>query len=78
MSIAEPAKQVYKKLTWPWNPGSDKEAGDAIVKNLMLHWFPNKVTRGSLSWKYSFYLGTISFILFMILVVTGVVLMFLY
>jgi quinol-cytochrome oxidoreductase complex cytochrome b subunit len=78
MSIAEATKKVYHKLTWTWNPGSDKEAGDAIVKNLMLHWFPNKVTKGSLSWKYSFYLGTISFVLFMILVFTGVVLMFLY
>jgi cytochrome b-561 len=78
MSLAESTKQLYKKLTWAWNPGSDKEAGDAIVKNLMLHWFPNKVTKGSLSWTYSFYLGTISFVLFLILVVTGVVLMFLY
>ncbi|MBM2841913.1 MAG: cytochrome b/b6 domain protein [Bacteroidetes bacterium] len=78
MSIAEAMKKVYHKLTWTWNPGSDKEAGDAIVKNLMLHWFPNKVSKKSLSWNYSFYLGTISFVLFMILVFTGVVLMFLY
>jgi quinol-cytochrome oxidoreductase complex cytochrome b subunit len=78
MSFAEAARRVYNKLTWTWNPGSDKEAGDAIVKNLLLHWFPNKVSRGSLSWNYSFYLGTISFVLFVILVLTGVVLMFLY
>ncbi len=78
MSIAETARTITKKATWTWNPGSDKEAGDAIVKNLLLHWFPNKVTKGSLSWTYSFYLGTISFVLFAILVVTGVVLMFLY
>lgn len=78
MSIAESMKRLYKRLTWTWNPGSDKEAGDAIVKNLMLHWFPNKVSKKSLSWNYSFYLGTISFVLFMILVFTGVVLMFLY
>lgn len=78
MGIAEATKKVYKQLTWTWNPGSDKEAGDAIVKNLMLHWFPNKVSKRSLAWNYSFYLGTISFVLFMILVVTGVVLMFLY
>ncbi len=78
MSLAESTKRLYKKLTWTWNPGSDKESGDAIVKNLMLHWFPNKVSKKSLSWNYSFYLGTISFVLFMILVFTGVVLMFLY
>lgn len=78
MSIAESAKKLYRKLTWTWNPASDKEAGDAIVKNLLLHWFPNKISKKSLSWNYSFYLGTISFVLFMILVLTGVVLMFLY
>ena len=78
MSFVDGTKKLYKKLTWTWNPGSDKEAGDAIVKNLMLHWFPNKISRRSLSWNYSFYLGTISFVLFMILVFTGVVLMFLY
>jgi len=78
MSIAEAARRTYDRLTWTWNPGSEKEAGDAIVKNLLLHWFPNKVSRRSLSWSYSFYLGTIAFVLFVILVVTGVVLMFLY
>jgi quinol-cytochrome oxidoreductase complex cytochrome b subunit len=78
MSIVEVSKKAYNKLTWTWNPGSEKEAGDAIVKNLLLHWFPNKVSKGSLSWSYSFYLGTIAFVLFMILVFTGVVLMFLY
>lgn len=78
MSFANTAKHLYNKLVWSWSPASDKEAGDAIVKNIMLHWFPNKVTKGSLSWKYSFYLGTVSFVLFLILVITGVILMFLY
>jgi quinol-cytochrome oxidoreductase complex cytochrome b subunit len=78
MSIVTSAKKIFERLTWTWNPGSDKEAGDAIVKNLMLHWFPNKITKGSVSWKYSFWLGTISFVLFMILVFTGLILMFLY
>lgn len=78
MQLVESTKKIYDKLTWTWRPGSEKEAGDAIVKNLLLHWFPNKVTKGSLSWNYSFYLGTISFVLFMILVGTGLVLMFLY
>lgn len=71
-------KTTTEKLMWTWKPGSEKEAGDAVVKNLLLHWFPNKITRGSLSWRYSFWLGTISFALFAILVVTGILLMFLY
>jgi cytochrome b-561 len=78
MHLINQLQTVYKKLTWTWNPGSEKEAGDAIVKNVLLHAFPNKVSKGSLSWQYSMYLGTISFVLFLILVVTGVILMFLY
>lgn len=78
MQILEHAKKIYQQLFWTWNPGSDKEAGDAIVKNILLHWFPNKISKGSMSWSYSMYLGTISFVLFMILVGTGLVLMFLY
>jgi cytochrome b-561 len=78
MKLMKSAGIVYRKLTWAWNPGSEKEAGDAIVKNLLLHWFPNKVTNGSLSWGYSFWLGTVSAVLFLLLLITGVVLMFLY
>jgi quinol-cytochrome oxidoreductase complex cytochrome b subunit len=78
MQLYNHVLNAYKKLTWTWNPGSEKEAGDAVVKNVLLHAFPNKVSKGSLSWKYSMYLGTISFVLFLILVVTGLILMFLY
>jgi len=49
-----------------------------MVRNLLLHWFPAKVTLRSLSWGYSLWLGTISATLFLILTITGVVLMFLY
>ncbi|MEK6754975.1 MAG: cytochrome b N-terminal domain-containing protein [Bacteroidota bacterium] len=78
MEIGQTTKDLYRRLTWSWNPKSEKEAGDAIVKNLLLHWFPNKITKGSIAWWYSLWLGTISFVLFVILVVTGVILMFLY
>ncbi len=44
----------------------------------MLHWFPAKVARESLSWGYSFWLGTVSAMLFLILTITGAVLKFLY
>ncbi len=66
------------KLIWSWRPESNREAGDAIVKNFLLHWFPNRVSIKGLSWGYSLWLGTISFTLFLILCVTGVALMFLY
>ncbi len=63
---------------WTWAPRSEREAGDAVVRNLLLHWFPSKVSRDSLASTYSFWLGTISAVLFVILTLTGLVLMFLY
>jgi len=67
-----------KKFLWSFQPKSGKDAGESIVRNFLLHWFPAKVAERSLSWSYSFYLGTITFALFLILVITGIVLMFLY
>lgn len=71
-------KRVWDRLTWTWAPESTREAGDSIVRNFLLHWFPAKVTKTSLSFGYSFWLGSIAAILFGILSVTGVILMFLY
>ncbi len=78
MHVIDAIKSGWQKLVWTWNPSSEKESGDAIVKNVLLHWFPNKISAGSLSWSYSMWLGTISFVLFLILTVTGTILMFLY
>lgn len=71
-------RAYWEKLTWTWRPESKREAGDAIVRNLLLHWFPSKTSIESLSWGYSFWLGTVSALLFAILTITGGVLMFLY
>lgn len=72
------SKGRWESFTWTWNPKSEREASDAIVRNLLLHWFPAKVSLPSLSFGYSFWLGTISAVLFGILTLTGLVLMFLY
>ena len=69
---------AWQKLIWPWRPESDREAGSGIVANFLLHWFPNRVSLRSLAFSASLYLGTITFIVFLVLTVTGVVLMFLY
>jgi cytochrome b-561 len=71
-------KTVWNRIRWSWQPETYRQAGDSVVKNFLLHWFPSKVTRQSLSWNYSFWLGTISAVLFLILIVTGIPLMFLY
>ncbi len=78
MNFPQTLVDVWRRLTWTWQPQSEKESGDAVVKNLLLHWFPNKVSLSSISWSYSFWLGTVSFVLFLILCFTGLVLMFLY
>jgi cytochrome b-561 len=74
----ERKNKIWDKLLWSWKPQSNREAGDAVVSNFLLHWFPNRITLKSLSLKYSLYLGTISLVLFGILTVTGVILMFIY
>ncbi len=71
-------QRLWRKLAWPWSPASDREASEAIVRNLWLHWFPAKVSGRSLSWSYSLWLGTAAASLFVILTVTGVMLMFFY
>ena len=71
-------QRLWHKLTWPWSPASEREAAEAIVRNLWLHWFPAKVSSRSMSWSYSFWLGTAAASLFVILTVTGVMLMFFY
>ena len=71
-------RSTWNQIKWTWQPESYREAGDSVVKNFLLHWFPAKVTRESLSWNYSLWLGSISAILFLILILTGIPLMFLY
>src|SRR5512132_1274715 len=72
------APGVHPKPLWSLQPRSDREAGDAIVCNFALHWFPAKVYKPSLDWSYSFWLGTVSAALLLLLVVSGVPLLFLY
>jgi len=71
-------KNAWQNLIWPWRPESNREAGSGIVANFLLHWFPNRVSLRSLAFSSSLYLGTITFVVFLVLAVTGVVLMFLY
>jgi quinol-cytochrome oxidoreductase complex cytochrome b subunit len=49
-----------------------------IFNSLTLHIHPVKVRRKAISFSYTFYLGMISFFLFVILVVTGIMLMLYY
>ncbi len=75
---APSAPGVHPQPLWSYRPQSDREAGDAIVSNFLLHWFPAKVYKPSLDWTYSFWLGTVSAALFFLLILSGLPLLFLY
>jgi cytochrome b-561 len=78
-STAPPsAPGVHARPLWSLRPASDREAGDGIVANFLLHWFPAKALRASLEWRYSLWLGTASAALLLLLVVSGLPLLFLH
>ena len=72
------APGVHPRRWWSLRPASDREAGDAVVSNFLLHAFPAKSYKASLSWTYSFWLGTVSAALLFLLVLSGLPLLFLY
>ena len=72
------APGVHARRLWSLRPQSDRQSGDAVVSNFLLHWFPAKVCKASLDWNYSFWLGTISAALFLLLTLSGGPLLFLY
>ena len=75
--IPEPPNVRTRRL-WSLRPRSDREAGDAVASNFLLHWFPAKTSKPSMKWSYSFWLGTASAALFLVLILSGLPLMFLY
>ncbi len=72
------APGLHSRRFWSFRPMTDRESGDAIVANFLLHWFPAKTYKPSLDWNYSFWLGTISAALLLLLVISGLPLLFLY
>ncbi len=70
--------QRSRRLFWSYSPQSPREASDSVVRNFLFHVFPAYVTKKSLNLTTTFWLGTITWVLFAILTITGVILMFLY
>jgi quinol-cytochrome oxidoreductase complex cytochrome b subunit len=69
---------MRRRRFWSVFPASAREATDAIVANLLLHAFPARMRVTSLAWTPSLWLGTVSWVLFVSLVVTGLPLMVFY
>src|SRR5262245_18142493 len=75
---APEAPNVHTRPLWSFRPRSDRESGDAVASNFLLHWFPAKAMKPSMKWTYSYWLGTASAALFLVLILSGLPLMFLY
>ncbi|MDQ7783512.1 MAG: cytochrome b N-terminal domain-containing protein [Desulfomonilaceae bacterium] len=70
--------QRSRRVFWSYSPESARESSDSVVRNFLFHVFPAYVTKQSLSLATTFWLGTVTWVLFVILTITGVILMFLY
>jgi quinol-cytochrome oxidoreductase complex cytochrome b subunit len=70
--------RVWKSIFRRGPANSNRTRSLAVFGNLFLHWMPVKVREKSLHVRVSYYLGSISFLLFVILFVTGILLMFYY
>ncbi|MDO8689604.1 MAG: cytochrome B6, partial [Dehalococcoidia bacterium] len=65
----------FFRYGWPEDAWGRSQA---ITSNVFLHLHPVKVRRHGVKITYTYCMGGISFLLFLILVVTGVLLMFYY
>jgi quinol-cytochrome oxidoreductase complex cytochrome b subunit len=76
--MKERLSRFWKRMAWSWSPRSNREASESVVQNFWLHWFPSRVSLRSLSWSYSFWLGSCAACLFAVLALTGFLLLCFY
>src|SRR5689334_12662971 len=70
--------RVYKSLFRHSWPDSARTRSLATMSNVFLHLHPTTIRRASLKVTYTFCLGGLSFFFFLVLTVSGVLLMFYY
>jgi quinol-cytochrome oxidoreductase complex cytochrome b subunit len=73
-----PLRDIWQSIFRRDPLSTDKGKSELVFLNLWLHIHPAKVRRENLKFKHTWYLGFITFFLFLILVTTGVALMFYY
>ena len=71
-------REIYQSIVRRDPLSTDKGKSELVFLNVWLHIHPAKVKKESLKFKHTFYLGFITFFLFVILVTTGIALMFYY
>ena len=69
---------MAQRRFWSLRPSTAREVADAIFANFLLHWFPARMRAASLAWLPTFWLGTVSWVLFVVLLLSGVPLMVFY
>ena len=70
------ATRVWKSIFRRGPALTNRSRSQAVFGNLFLHWMPVKVREKALRVRASYYLGSISFLLFLALTVSGILLMF--
>ncbi len=73
-----PIRDVWQSIFRRDPLSTDKGKSELVFLNLWLHIHPTKVKKENFKFKHTFYLGFITFFLFLILVTTGIALMFYY
>jgi cytochrome b-561 len=69
---------MAKRRFWSLRPSTARGVADALWANFLLHWFPARMRAASLAWLPTFWLGTASWVLFVILLLSGLPLMVFY
>jgi len=77
-ALTDLPKNIWSSIFRNPLPSNDLERSSTSFTNFFLHIHPVKVHKNSLRPTYTFGLGLISFFLFVILIVTGILLMFYY
>ena len=69
---------MAQRRFWSLRPATTREAVDAVWANFLLHWFPVRMRVSSLAWLPTFWLGTVTWVLFLLQLFSGLPLMVFY
>jgi quinol-cytochrome oxidoreductase complex cytochrome b subunit len=68
-------RSMFRGGVWKNTP---RDRAQHILGNVWLHLHPSRVRKNTLKWNFTFGMGALAFLLFLILTVTGILLMFYY
>ncbi len=78
-ALKKPEKtQLYKSIFRVKHDDSERSRALGVLSNVFLHLHPAKVNRDAVRYNYTWGMGGITFYLFIVLTITGVLLMFYY